>query len=134
MVNYFLFYMLFFLLLNLYSLKPMSLIFLLYLYSQTLNRYGNWGICFIYGTWFALGALAATKKTYNNSATIRRGVEFLLRTQGLDGGWGESYLSCPEKVTLYWSIFMIFRALECLVARREKRKECEMYYLGRSEI
>ncbi|WZZ43816.1 hypothetical protein YC2023_040075 [Brassica napus] len=37
--------------------------------------YGNWGICFIYGTWFALSGLAANE----------------------DGGWGESYLSCPEQ-------------------------------------
>ncbi|CAI0409972.1 unnamed protein product [Linum tenue] len=59
--------------------------------------YGNWGVCFTYGTWFALGGLAAAGKTYGNSAAVRRGVEFLLRIQREDGGWGESYLSCPEK-------------------------------------
>ncbi|XP_062110953.1 beta-amyrin synthase-like [Humulus lupulus] len=59
--------------------------------------YGNWGVCFTYGTWFALGGLAIVGKTYNNNASIRRGVEFLLRTQREDGGWGESYLSCPKK-------------------------------------
>nr|QHT64456.1 2,3-oxidosqualene cyclase 3 [Tripterygium wilfordii] len=60
--------------------------------------YGNWGICFIYGTWFALAGLTATGKTYTNCLAIRNGVEFLLRTQRDDGGWGESYLSCPKKV------------------------------------
>nr|AWK97867.1 oxidosqualene cyclase [Tripterygium regelii] len=60
--------------------------------------YGNWGICFIYGTWFALAGLTATGKTYENCLAIRNGVEFLLRTQRDDGGWGESYLSCPKKV------------------------------------
>ena len=65
-----------------------------------INRYGNWGVCFIYGAFFALGGLAAANKTYENSATVRRGVEFLLRTQGIDGGWAESYLSCPKKVKL----------------------------------
>jgi len=29
---------------------------------------------------------------------MREGVAFLLRTQLQDGGWGESYLSCPKKV------------------------------------
>lgn len=61
-------------------------------------RYGNWGICFIYGTWFALGGLAAGGKTYYNCAAVRKGVDFLLTTQKEDGGWGESYISCPNKV------------------------------------
>ncbi|PQM33756.1 beta-amyrin synthase-like [Prunus yedoensis var. nudiflora] len=41
--------------------------------------YGNWGICFIYGTWFAIRGLEAAGKTYNNCEAIRRGVEFLLK-------------------------------------------------------
>lgn len=61
-------------------------------------RYGNWGVCFTYGTWFALGGLAATGKTYKNCLAVRKAVDFLLRSQRPDGGWGESYLSCPEKV------------------------------------
>nr|WRO65028.1 dammarenediol-II synthase [Neoalsomitra integrifoliola] len=58
--------------------------------------YGNWGICFIYGTWFALGALLAAGKSYNNCPAIRKASNFLLITQRPDGGWGESYLSCPK--------------------------------------
>ncbi|CAN6982940.1 unnamed protein product [Brassica oleracea var. botrytis] len=59
--------------------------------------YGNWGICFIYGTWFALSGLAAVGKTYNNCLSMQKGVDFLLEIQNEDGGWGESYLSCPEQ-------------------------------------
>ncbi|XP_071730617.1 beta-amyrin synthase 2-like [Rutidosis leptorrhynchoides] len=59
--------------------------------------YGNWGVCFTYGTWFALGGLTAIEKTYENCAAIRKGVKFLLDTQMEDGGWGESYKSCQEK-------------------------------------
>ncbi|CAJ2672236.1 unnamed protein product [Trifolium pratense] len=60
--------------------------------------YGSWGICFIYGSFFALSGLAAAGKTYTNCAAIRNAVEFLLKIQREDGGWGESYLSCPKKI------------------------------------
>ncbi|KAG8656205.1 lupeol synthase isoform X2 [Manihot esculenta] len=60
--------------------------------------YGNWGICFTYGTWFGLGGLAASGRTYENCAAIRRGVDFLLKSQRDDGGWAESYFSCRKKV------------------------------------
>ncbi|KAL1205676.1 Beta-amyrin synthase [Cardamine amara subsp. amara] len=59
--------------------------------------YGNWGICFTYGTWFALAGLAAAGKTYNDCEAISKGVHFLLAAQKGNGGWGESYLSCSEK-------------------------------------
>ncbi|KAK9092092.1 hypothetical protein Syun_027003 [Stephania yunnanensis] len=60
--------------------------------------YGNWGICFTYGTWFALRGLFAAfgKNSYNNQ-TARKACDFLLSKQLPCGGWGESYLSCPQK-------------------------------------
>ncbi|XVF27025.1 hypothetical protein REPUB_Repub14bG0071000 [Reevesia pubescens] len=63
--------------------------------------YGNWGICFFYGTWFALQGLMIAGKTYKNCVAICKGVKFLLKTQREDGDWGESYLSCPRKVNKY---------------------------------
>lgn len=57
-------------------------------------------MCFTYGSWFALGGLAAAGKSYYNCAAVRKGVDFLLKSQMPDGGWGESYLSCPKKVTI----------------------------------
>ncbi|XP_059665506.1 beta-amyrin synthase 2-like isoform X2 [Cornus florida] len=58
--------------------------------------YGNWAICFTYGTWYALRGLVAGGKTYSNSQTVRKACQFLLSTQQDTGGWGESYLSCPN--------------------------------------
>ncbi|GFP95103.1 beta-amyrin synthase 2 [Phtheirospermum japonicum] len=60
--------------------------------------YGKWGVCFTYAAWWALGGLAASGKSYDDCGAVRRGVDFLLKSQSGDGGWGESYLSCPNKV------------------------------------
>lgn len=75
---------------------------------MTSCRYGNWGICFIYGTWFAFVALEAMGKTYYNCEAVRKGVEFLLKAQNEDGGWGESYLSCPTKVGILFLLTLFF--------------------------
>ena len=66
--------------------------------TQDGSWYGSWGVCFIYGTMFAIGGLVAAGRTYDNCAPIRKAVNFLLTTQKQNGGWGESHLSCPNKV------------------------------------
>ncbi|KAI4334881.1 hypothetical protein L6164_013586 [Bauhinia variegata] len=59
--------------------------------------YGNWGICFIYTSWFALGGLEAAGKTYNNCSTIRKAVNFLLTTQKEDSGWVRATYHAPKR-------------------------------------
>ncbi|KAI3829346.1 hypothetical protein L1987_03466 [Smallanthus sonchifolius] len=36
------------------------------------KEYGYWGVCFIYGTFFALRGLSSTGKTYDNSVAVER--------------------------------------------------------------
>ncbi|PON40447.1 Squalene cyclase [Trema orientale] len=59
---------------------------------------GCWGICFTYGTWFAIEGLTSCKKSYKNSHVLRKACQFLLSKQLPNGGWGESYLSSQNKV------------------------------------
>uniref|UniRef100_A0A803MET2 Squalene cyclase C-terminal domain-containing protein n=1 Tax=Chenopodium quinoa TaxID=63459 RepID=A0A803MET2_CHEQI len=60
--------------------------------------YGFWGICFTYGTWFAVEALLRCNKNYHNSQAVRKACEFILSKQLPNGGWGESYLSSSKEV------------------------------------
>ncbi|KAJ0984140.1 hypothetical protein J5N97_002496 [Dioscorea zingiberensis] len=61
--------------------------------------YGSWGVCFTHGTWFGVQGLIAGGKTYENSSCIHKSCDFLLSKELLPtGGWGESYLSCQNKV------------------------------------
>jgi len=60
--------------------------------------YGSWGICFTYTGMFALSALASVGENYNNSARVRKAVEFFLDRQMNDGGWSETYRSCETGV------------------------------------
>ncbi|OIW14403.1 hypothetical protein TanjilG_15757 [Lupinus angustifolius] len=70
--------------------------------ENTQNRdgswYGCWGICYTYGTWFAVKGLRACGRKYNNSDSLRKACQFLLSKQLPNGGWGESYLSSKNKV------------------------------------
>jgi squalene/oxidosqualene cyclase-like protein len=56
---------------------------------------GSWGICFTYGTWFAISGLRAAGLAAD-SEPIRRAAEFLISHQLPDGGWGETIDSCKR--------------------------------------
>ncbi|OQE82027.1 hypothetical protein PENNAL_c0038G02910 [Penicillium nalgiovense] len=58
--------------------------------------YGSWGVCFTYGTMFALECLGSVGENYANSISVRKGCEFLLSKQREDGGWSESFQSCEQ--------------------------------------
>lgn len=41
---------------------------------------------------FALESLSLAGEMYNNSASVRKACEFLVKHQMEDGGWGETYM------------------------------------------
>lgn len=54
--------------------------------------YGRWGLNYIYGTWSVLCALNACGFDRESTA-IRKAVDWLVRIQNADGGWGEDNTS-----------------------------------------
>ncbi|TYK04001.1 cycloartenol synthase [Cucumis melo var. makuwa] len=60
--------------------------------------YGSWGVCFTYGGWFGIKGLVAAGRRYENSSSLRKACDYLLSKELPAGGWGESYLSCQDKV------------------------------------
>nr|UTN00769.1 parkeol synthase [Apostichopus japonicus] len=61
---------------------------------------GSWGVCFTYGTWFALEAFACMGQNYNDntaSMQVKKACAFLVSRQMEDGGWGEKFASCSER-------------------------------------
>ena len=56
--------------------------------------YGSWGICYTYGTFFALEGLEMVGQNYQTSSNVRRACDWLVSKQKADGGWGEHLSSC----------------------------------------
>lgn len=57
--------------------------------------YGRWGVNYVYGTWQAVTGLSRIGLPPSDPA-IQRGVDWLLRHQNEDGGWGESCLTYED--------------------------------------
>ncbi|KAK9146611.1 hypothetical protein Sjap_006514 [Stephania japonica] len=84
--------------------------------------YGSWAVCFTYATWFGMKALVAGGKTFKNSSSVRKACEFLLKKQLASGGWGESYLSCQDKVMRKFKSALNLKMAEFEVEMEHKRK------------
>lgn len=82
---------------------------------------GAWGVCFSYGTWFAVTGLVAGGVRAGDPA-LRRAVRFLEDHQREDGSWSETVQSCRERrwvegamghaVTTSWSLLSLMAAGE----------------------
>jgi lanosterol synthase len=62
---------------------------------------GSWGVCFTYGTWFGLEGLACMNRRYDLGTAgreVKSACEFLLDHQMEDGGWGEDFRSCEQRI------------------------------------
>lgn len=51
--------------------------------------------------------LLAAGRSYETSASIQSACDFLLSKQQASGGWGESYLSCQDKVVSKELLFFL---------------------------
>ena len=60
--------------------------------------YGSWAVCFTYGTWFGIECLVAAGENPSECSAIHRAEVFILSKQNANGGWGESYIACVNKV------------------------------------
>jgi lanosterol synthase len=78
--------------------------------------YGSWGICFTYGTMFAMEALVLAGMTYESSPPVRKAVNFLLSKQMEDGGWGESYLSSETEKYVHSERSLVVQTSWALIA------------------
>ncbi|KAL5006604.1 hypothetical protein ScPMuIL_015410 [Solemya velum] len=61
---------------------------------------GSWGVCFTYAGWMVLDAYGCMGYTYRKGdvpETVRKGCEFLVSKQKVDGGWGENFESCEQR-------------------------------------
>ncbi|CAO3639775.1 unnamed protein product [Cunninghamella blakesleeana] len=106
--------------------------------------YGSWAICFTYAALFSLQSLASIGEYYDNSEYARKGCEFLLSKQKEDGGWGETYKSCEDRiycdnptsqvVNTAWAVMCLLeakypheepirRGIELIIKRQQKNGE-----------
>jgi squalene/oxidosqualene cyclase-like protein len=89
---------------------------------------GSWGVCFTYGTWFAVWGLVAAGAREGDPA-LEKACAFLVKHQSADGSWGETPESCRlrryvqaeqgQAVMTSWAV------LALIVAGRRDSREVE---------
>jgi hypothetical protein len=101
-----------------------------WLYYIYFNRFGTWGICFIYGTLYAVKGLVAAGRTYDNCSFIQKACTFLLSKQLFVQVDGVShicllklrYTTIASPISLCFLILKHIRALCTFVLKREETK------------
>ncbi|KAK2988409.1 hypothetical protein RJ640_007702 [Escallonia rubra] len=104
--------------LELYDTVDLTLSLQVKYISHTFLRYGSWGICYTYAAWFGIKGLVTGGRTYEESYRIRHACEFLLSKQLDSGGWGESYLSCQNKLIVVQVAHTYIQFIEFLILNR----------------
>lgn len=73
-------------------------------------------MCFTYACWFGAAALGALGHSVEDDEALARCAAFVTSKQRLDGGWGESYLSCQDKVGVVTLLFIALCCIACSCA------------------
>ena len=70
--------------------------FLLSIQRKDGSWYGSWGCCFTYACWFGIEGLLVAGYPKNHKNIIKA-INFLLKHQNPNGGWGEDFSSCYDR-------------------------------------
>ncbi|OQR92125.1 cycloartenol synthase [Achlya hypogyna] len=83
--------------------------------------FGKWGVCYNYGTWFAVVGLRGSGATEDDE-DVRDAVKFICSKQRVDGGWSENFFGCVSKryletdmsevVSTSWALLALMRGIE----------------------
>ncbi|KDO22939.1 hypothetical protein SPRG_11783 [Saprolegnia parasitica CBS 223.65] len=83
--------------------------------------FGKWGVCYLYGTWFAVVGLRGAGATEDDE-DVRDAVKFVCSKQRADGGWTESFFACVSKryleteesqvVSTAWALLALMKGIE----------------------
>ncbi|ETV90614.1 hypothetical protein H310_14649 [Aphanomyces invadans] len=83
--------------------------------------FGKWGVCYTYGTMFAIKGMRAAGAS-DKDEDVQDAVSFLVNKQRNDGGWSESFFACSTRryletpsslvVNTAWALIGIMKGIE----------------------